>query len=458
MSSSIEPGPDAIVVRPLAGPFDCALRVPGSKSLTNRFAVLAAIARGRSRLRRPLRADDTNRLFRAIDILGAKVEDDGEDVLVSGCDGRLPGGGSVDLGDGGTPTRFVLALATLAAERTIVDGSPRMRERPVDEGIALLRELGADLRGTARRSEGPDGVVRVVDEALPVVVEPTTDGRLRGGWIDVGRTQSSQFLSALLLVAPTMRHPLTLAYADPPTSGSYLELTAAALGRVGVPVHEERRPDGSLRLQRVEPRSIEPFDVLVEPDASSCVYPAIAAAMVPGARVRLEGLGRSSRQPDLRMIDALATMGARVAWHDEDRDRPWIEIEGTNAFRGGVFDASLWPDAAVALAAACGAASSPSTIRGLATLAVKESDRITALATELTKLGCRCVATSDALMIDPTKRHGRPATIATYRDHRIAMSFACLGLVRPGLSISDPGCVAKSWPEFWSMLDALRTA
>lgn len=431
-------------IEPLGGPFAARVHVPGSKSLTNRYYVLAALASGRSRVARPLRSDDTDRLLGALSELGIASRWEGEDVLIDGGGGRLPRGGRVDLGDGGTPTRFLLALATLAGGPVTIDGSERMRERPVDEGIALLRALGARIDG--RRVGAAGSVV----ERLPVVVEPSE--RLAGGLVEVGRTASSQFLSALMLIAPTFVEALQLRYLEPPTSASYLDLTADAMTTVGAHVVALRSEGGELRGHRVRPGVVRPFDVTVEADASSAAYFAVAAALLPGAAVRLMGLPDRSVQPDLRLLDALASMGAGVGRSSES-----VDVTGHAGLRGIDCDASLFPDASLALAAACALASGPSRIRGLETLTVKESDRITALATELTRLGCRCVATRDAIEIDPASRHDRPVTIETYRDHRMAMSFAVLGLVRPGITIADPGCVAKSYPGFWSDLDGLRS-
>lgn len=431
------PWADPLPLTPLGAPFDCRVRVPGSKSLTNRLYVLAALASGRSIVRRPLRSDDTDRLLAALATLGIAHRWQGEDVAIDGCSGHVPGGGRVDLGDGGTPTRFLLALATLAREPVVVDGSARMRERPIDEGVELLRRLGASMRGTL-----VEGI-----ERLPVTVEPTASGGLTGGELTVGRTASSQFLSALLLIAPTMPGGLTLRYRDPPTSASYLDLTVDAMRRVGCEVTVERSADGTLLSHRVAPTAagaIAPFDCTVEADASSIAYFAVAAAIVPGARVTLEGIPAASIQPDLALLEALASMGAIVT-----RGENAITVVGPPSMRAFQGDASLFPDASLALAAACSRVAGRSEIRGLRTLAVKESDRIAALATELTRIGCRCEATSDQLTIEGAPTVTTPATIATYRDHRIAMSFAALSVVRPGLSIADPGCVGKSYPNFW---------
>lgn len=426
-------GDDARSLDPVSGPFRSSIRVPGSKSLTNRAYVLAAIAEGPSILDAPLRSDDTDRLLVALATLGVPSRWEGERLRIEGCGGRLPRGGRVDLGDGGTPTRFVLALATLASAEVIVDGSDRMRERPIDEGVELLRRLGASMRGT---------VVGGV-ERLPVTIGPR--GPLEGGTLEVDRTASSQFLSALLLMAPTMRGDLTLRYRVPPTSASYLDLTVDAMRRVGLKVEEEHAADGTLLSHRVRPSRVRPFRLEIEADASSIAYPALSAAVVPGAQVTLEGIPRTSVQPDLALLDAFASMGVSV-----ERSERGIVVTGPARLAPFVGDASRFPDASLALAAACVCADGVSRITGLRTLAVKESDRIAALATELTRLGCRCVATAESLEIDPRQRHTDPVRIETYRDHRIAMSFAAISVARPGISIADPGCVAKSYPGFWT--------
>lgn len=437
-----------------AAPCDVRIRVPGSKSLSNRFLILAALARGRCRLRGLLRSDDTDRLATALATLGVFVtyecDDSGDETiaLVDGAAGRLPRGGAVHLGDGGTPTRFLLALATLAAGDVTVDGSARMRERPVDEGIELLRRLGADIDATDVGTPGT-----VVVERLPVTVRNATGrSRIQGGRLEVGEVASSQFLSALLLVAPALPRGVELAYLSPPTSASYIDLTVQALRAVGVRTDVTNGDDGRLLGHRVEPQAIEAFDRSIEADASSAAYPALLAALVPGARVTLVGLSRSSAQPDIRFLAALEAMGARVEGANDE-----IVVTGPPALRAGDHDCAMFPDAAMALAIACSRAQGTSRLTGLKTLRVKETDRIAALATELTRVGCNVEAGPESLAITPPPApRVDPVSIATYRDHRMAMSFAVLGRVRPNLSIEDPGCVAKSWPGFWRAFAALR--
>jgi 3-phosphoshikimate 1-carboxyvinyltransferase len=388
--------------------------------------VLAALAEGTSRIRRPLRADDTERLLAALGTLGTRARWAGDDLEIEGVGGRFPRGGEVDLGDGGAPTRFMIAAACLAGGEVVVDGSARMRQRPVAEGIDMLRRLGARIEYV--QAEG----------RLPVRVIP---GSIAGGTLDVPTTLSSQFVSAILLVAPFLPRGIELRFSAPVTSESYVLLTADTLRRFGV----------SVEGFRVGPQRVNGCGLAIEPDASSAAFWMIAAAIRPPSRVRLPGFRVPSAQPDERVADLLRDAGAHVAATAEG-----LEVRGAAPLRWPAeIDASAMPDAAVALAAVSSLADRPVRIRGLHTLRVKESDRIAALAAELGTLGCTVEAGSESIAIDPSTRHDRPAAIETYNDHRMAMAFAVLGLARPGLSIRGPACVAKSYPGFWSDLARL---
>jgi 3-phosphoshikimate 1-carboxyvinyltransferase len=431
LEQPLERLPDPLPIPSAGGPFDVAIRPPGSKSITNRLYVLAALSRGRSRIHGPLRSDDCDRLLAALETLGAGVAWEDDDVVIEGVDGRFPRGGAVDLGDGGTPTRFMIAAACLAAAPVTVDGSPRMRERPVAEGVELLRSLGA-------RIEYVDA-----PERLPVRVEPAP---LRGGVITVGPTKSSQFLSALMLIATWLPEGLTIELAAPPTSGSYVELTRRTLTAWGIPA------EGDAARLHVPPRSPAGRDLHTEPDASSALYWIGAAALVPGASVRLAGLPIDSPQPDLALLEPLAAAGLRIGVRGAEGS---LCAEGGDGLDGFAVDASGAPDGAMLLAAIAARARGPSRLRGLHTLRHKESDRITAMASELRRVGCVVDATDDELAIRPAPPAGPPAVVQTYDDHRVAMSFAVLGLVRSGISIADPACVRKSYPGFWRDLARL---
>lgn len=449
---------DPLPIAPLSAPIDATIRVPGSKSLSNRHLLLAAAsaAPGRSiALRGVLRCDDTERLAAALERLGSAIDWRG-DTLEVGCraaaaDANLGESIAVDLGDGGTPTRFMLAFAAAGCGAlrgrdtwVTVDGSARMRERPVAEGIEMLRALGA----TVEYAEAPG--------RLPVRVRA---GSLRGGHLAVGRTASSQFVSALLLVGAQLDEGIDIRFTEEPTSASYLELSLAVLSEVrgADACLVERAPDGhALRRLRVARAAPAPYrGASIEPDASSAVYPAAAAALA-GGRVTLAGLPRASVQPDRHFLDDLARRGVRVAACTGPDGAPATLVESSGTVRAADADYALAPDAAVMAMVLAARADRPSLFTGLRTLRVKESDRIASVAAGLRALGGTVEVGEDWARVHPLPASATAAAIETVQDHRIAMAFAVLGLVRPGVSIRNPGCVAKSWPGFWEALDLLR--
>ena len=332
----------------------------------------------------------------------------------------------------------MLAAAALATDDVVVDGSPQMRARPVAEGVDLLRALGASI----------DYVE--VEGRLPVRVSPT---ELRGGAIEVPTTASSQFISALMLIGPLLPGGLELRYGGPVTSAAYVTMTEGTLRAWGVDVRHLAGPRGNLKTHFIRPGAIEAREYAVAPDASSATYWRAAAAMVPGSHVRIPGLGRNVWQPDLEIGRALVAAGADDTVGDDA-----VETTGPPRLTGFEHDAEPMPDGALALAVVAAAAVGPSMIGGLQTLRVKETDRIVALATELRRIGCTVMATDDTLSVDPSTRHHEPVVIRTYNDHRMAMAFAILGLVRPGIAIEDPACVAKSYPAFWRDLASIMSA
>ena len=412
--------PELLELDAIASPFERVMHPPGSKSLTNRALILAALARGSSILRGPLVSDDTVGLREALARLGARSEVTPEGWTLHGVAGCFPNGGSVNLGDGGTPARFMLAAAALAAEPVEVDGSARMRERPVEEGIELLRSVGVSIRGTGS------------PEHLPAAVTPWVDRA--GGDLRVGRTASSQFLSALLLIAPWTRDGIGIEHVEAPTSETYLRLTLSTLARAGADVGPG---------VRVGPGPLNGFDLAIEPDASSAVYWWAAAAIMPGAAVTVP-VPADSEQPDMHALEILEAFGARV-----ERAPHAVTVRGPEALHGAHVDAENCPDAAVMLAVVAACAKGPTRIDGLHTLRVKETDRIHALATELARTECTVRQHADAIEIDPSTLVERPIQVGTWNDHRMAMAFGILGLVRDGVTIENPDCVSKSYPGFW---------
>ncbi|MEM7227504.1 MAG: 3-phosphoshikimate 1-carboxyvinyltransferase [Planctomycetota bacterium] len=431
--------PDPLPIERLDGPFDVSVPIPGSKSITNRAYMLAATADGVTAIDHPLRSDDCDALLDALATLGAGVQwnQAGNAVRITGVNGRFPHGGTVNLGDGGTPSRFMIAAACLGTEPVVVDGSARMRERPVAEGVEMLRALGATI----------DYIES--DGRLPVRITPGAP--LQGDHLTIGRTASSQFVSAVMLIAPWIDGGVRMSFDDHPTSEAYIHLTAWMLEKWGVrsAIRDTIRPGQMTPHITIRPCQVRHTGYRIEPDASSAAYWFTAAALVPGAQSHAELGLMASRQPDCQVPMALRLLGA-------DLEMPGPNdavLTGPTTLYGRMdLDAEAYPDGAMSLAMACARATGPSCIHGLHTLRVKETDRIAALAHELMALGIAVEATDDALTIDPSDAHDRPVVIDTYNDHRMAMAFAMLGLARGNIAIRDPGVVAKSYPSFWNHL------
>lgn len=411
-------------IHPLRRPVAGVVRPPGSKSITNRALVVTALApSGVSRLHSPLAADDTVVMRRALRGLGVLIDDNDDPWLVLGTGHDLHGG-KVDAGASGTTARFITAVAALARGEVVVDGTRRMRQRPIGPLVEALVALGIGAGDTA---------------GFPPVT--VTGGVLRGGRVEVDATVSSQFASALLMVAPLAPEPVEVVTLGPVVSRPYLDSTVEIMRHFGAKVEVEGD------RYRVAPSGYRKGEIEIEADASAAVYPAVAAA-VTGGRVEIEGIPADSRQPDLAVLDHLAAMGCRVI-----RGRT-IRVEGPgDGLQPIDADLTAAPDGALALAVAALFADGSSRLRGLSTLRVKESDRLAALHQEIGRLGATARVAGDTLEIDPGPLQG--ATVETYDDHRMAMAFAIAGLVVPGIVISRPEVVTKTWPGFFDMLAAL---
>ncbi len=399
--------------------------------------MLAALSAGTSTLHRPLRALDTDLFMDALDAMGLSIAREDDLVRVTPRGARASGGVAVNLGDGGTPTRFLMAIASLARRPVTVDGSERMRQRPIAEGVEMLRALGARVDYLEAEGRLP---VRVGGGSIPI-----------GGTLEVGRTASSQFVSAVLLLAPRLERGVDLfVTGESLTTPSYVELTLDAMRSWGIAFDLCRDAQGRLTRITVPPASLAASARSIEPDASSAVYFLGAAALVRDARITIAGLPRLSMQPDAACLRALVSMGAHE-WSGPHG----MGLEGTATLNGVDLDGSQWPDGALCVAAVASMARGRTRIRGLETLKVKESNRIQVLAEEFARLGTHVETTDHSIVIDPHKSSPRPGVVDPRGDHRIAMTFGVLGLVRPGISIADPGCVAKSYPQFWSDLARL---
>ncbi|MHC4249109.1 MAG: 3-phosphoshikimate 1-carboxyvinyltransferase [Planctomycetota bacterium] len=426
---------DEIEIAP-AGRIRATVRVPGSKSHTNRSLVIAALSGGESRLEGALFAADTSAMIGALHALGFRVEPDeaAKLIVVEGRRGIVPArGATVDARDAGTVMRFLTAVAALGEGEFTIDGSARMRERPVGDLVEGLRSLGVDARAT-----GPDG-------RPPVVVRANG---LAGGAARVSAATSSQFASALLLAAPCAKSPVTIELEGEVVSRPFIELTLDLMKEFGA---EAERPSPDV-FRVAAPRPYRAGAHHVEGDATAASY-FWAAAAVTGGRVEVANVGTRSHQGDARFVDVLEEMGCRV-----ERSERRVAVSGPEALRGGEFDLNAMPDVAQTLAVVALFADSPVVISNVANLRVKECDRLSALAAELPKLGGRVEERPDGIAVTPPEggRKGlRGGRIATYNDHRMAMSFAVAGLAIPGVVIGNPGCVSKTYPAFFDDLARL---
>lgn len=387
----------------------------------------AALATGVSRLHGPLEADDTALMRRALRGLGVLVDDNDDPWLVLGTGGTISVPDTpIDVGASGTTARFITAVAALADGTVVIDGTPRMRERPIGPLQTALRSLGVTC--TSAGGFPPVEIVGV--------------GSLAGGRVEVDASVSSQFASALLLVAPMASDRMEIELTGPVVSRPYLASTVDIMRRFGADVSL----DGDRFV--VEPTGYTKAHISIEADASAAVYPAVAAA-ITGGSVLIRGIPEASTQADLKVLEILSGMGCAVR-----REGDAIHVEGPPAGLEPVdADLSGAPDGAMGLATACLFASGASRLSGLSTLRVKETDRLAALETELRKLGADATVEGDSLVIHPGDLHG--AEIDTYDDHRMAMAMALVGLVVPDMVIRDPGVVSKTWPGYYDMLAAL---
>jgi 3-phosphoshikimate 1-carboxyvinyltransferase len=417
--------PIELVRRPLVG----SVRLPGSKSLTNRAFVAAALADGTSTLSGVLDSDDTRVMIDSLGRLGIAVSNDPDlrSATVAGCGGAIPAkAADLFLGNSGTSIRFLTAACAVGQGTYRLDGVARMRQRPIADLVDALNVLGADLR------------CELENGCPPVVVNANG---LPGGRAEVAGDTSSQFLSALLLAAPRAQGPVELVLAGELVSEPYVEMTLKVMEAF------EARAERTPRGYRIAPQHYRPTNYAIEPDASAASY-FFAAAAVTGGKVTVEGLTRGALQGDVAFVDALERMGCVVA---EGADS--ITVTG-GPLRGIDIDMNAISDTAQTLAAVAVFAEGPTTIRRIAHVRHKETDRIAAVATELRRLGQEIEEFPDGLTIHPCPV--TPAVVRTYDDHRMAMSFALIGLRAAGVQIADPGCTAKTYPGFWDDLAALR--
>jgi len=404
---------------------DADVMIPGSKSCTARALLMAGVTKGESILREPADCDDTDRMLDGLAGFHVTCERDANTIRVQSEGFRQPRN-PLDLGNSGTAIRFLTAASASVRGKTHVDGNKRMRQRPIADLTDALKHWGV-------KCETSGG-------CPPVQIEST--GKF-GGTARVRGDVSSQFLSGLLMAAPLATSDCEVLVVSEMVSKPYVSMTVKMMAERGVQVNCK----GYQSFTVPADQSYTPGDYAIEADASGASY-FLAAAAIAGGRVRVTNLGTKTVQGDARFIEVLGQMGCEIKL-----DPSYLEVCGTGKLKGIDIDLNAMPDMAQTLAVTALFAEGPTTIRNVANLRVKETDRITATATELRKLGATVEEAEDALRITPGPLHG--AAIDTYDDHRMAMSFALAGLRIPGVTINDPECVSKTFPDFFEHFSAL---
>lgn len=438
MTMRLEPG----------GPVRGSVAVPGSKSMSIRHLVVAAMAAGRSVLSGPLEADDTVAVRDAVTALGATVDvvespngagspNSGSDWIVTGTGGAVGGtGGSIDCRMSGTTLRIMAAVATHSRSPIIVTGDPALRRRPVGVLVSALRSLGADITD---------------EHGFPPV--RVAGGGLRGGRVEVDVSSSSQFASALLLAAPLARDTVEV-HTSGTAAHAYIDLTVEALRSAGIGIEAGGSHDGSgghdgARWWRVAPGLPHAGHRRIDHDASAACH-MLAVAMATGGVVTVTNAGET-RQPDAGLSAVFIAMGGTVT-----RDGDRLTVEGPEDVLPVDVDLSAMPDQVTTVSALAALAHGTSHIRGVGVTRGHETDRLSALAAELAKLGVHVDDDPDALHVHGRGHENlRPAVLATHNDHRLAMAFAALAARVPGIVIADPKCVEKTYPRFWHDLASL---
>jgi len=406
------------------------VQIGGSKSYTNRALILAALAQGKSILSSVSLSEDSIVLIRALRHLGISVSQvDETTVCVVGTGGVFAAQKqTIDVGHAGTAMRFLTALCSVIPGEITLDGSARMRERPIGNLVTALSGMGANI-------------VYVKNEGHPPLAIRGT--KLLRSQVTISGRVSSQFISALLLIAPVLSGGLEITLVDEQISKSYIDMTIDSLAAFGVHVTNDNYKKYHIAVRE----KIQTTQYQVEGDASGASY-LFALAAVSGGTIRVDNINPQSAQGDIRFPDILEQMGCLVV-----KNKNSITVTGPKKLTGISVDMSLMPDTAQTLAVVAAFAQGPTTITGLSTLKVKETDRIEATKNELHKMGVKCNATSDSLIIQGGIPHG--ASIKTYTDHRMALAFSVAGAVGRGIQIEDPHVVKKSFPTYWEEIQKL---
>ena len=406
--------------------------LPGSKSLSNRVLLLSMLAEGTTHIRNLLDSDDVRYMIGALEQLGIRMEETREsnEIRVEGCAAKIPNSDlELMLGNAGTAMRPLTAALTLGQGRYVLDGVPRMRERPIVDLVDGLRQLGAEVS----LLNGPPGPpVEIIASGLP------------GGTAEIKGSVSSQFLSAILMAAPSAQNDVTLKIIDTLVSVPYVEMTLKLMERFGVKV--ENRNFEEFHIQGNQ-TYLSPGEFYVEGDASSASY-FLAGAAITGGSITVQGCGTESLQGDAKFAEVLELMGAETEWQPNS-----VTVHG-KSLKGVDLDMNRMPDAAMTLAVAALFAEGPTRIRNVYNWRLKETERMKAVTTELRKLGATVEEGEDYLVVDPPQTI-LPCEIETYDDHRMAMAFSLAACGPEPITILDPGCVSKTFPDYFEVLESV---
>ena len=418
-----------VEIKPLEH-LDATVRIPGSKSYTQRAMVIASLAEGESLLRGALLSEDTRLLAEALRDLGAGVRTEGSDMIICGNGGKpVRPPREIRLGNNGTAIRLLAGAVSLGEGLFVLTGDRRLRERPLKPLLSALTALGIEAR-----TEGERGYP-------PVTIR---GGGLRGGEVVLRNIESSQFVSALLIAAPFAAGDITIVLQGRVPSLPYVALTVETMEAFGAAVLS----DGAERYSVKSGQRYTGREYRIEGDVSSASYFLLAAALLKG-RIRVENINPRTAQGDIAFLTILERLGNTIL-----RGEHHVEVRGGELPAGEMdFDLGEMPDIVPTLAVLCALRPGRSVIRNVAHLRLKESDRLAALAKELRKTGIAVEELADGLVIHGGRPRG--ARIETYNDHRIAMGFAVLGLAVPGMEIEGESCVGKSFPGFWQTLEGL---
>ena len=409
------------------------INVPGSKSLSNRALLLAALAEGETELTNLLDSEDIEHMLNALTKLGInyRLSEDKTQCVVQGNGGAFNVAEPLELflGNAGTAMRPLCAALAASNVDTVLTGEPRMEERPIGDLVDALREADAEV--TYLKNEGYP----------PLQIKGKT---LNGGEMSVDGSVSSQFLTALLMAAPLFSGDVTIRIKGELVSKPYIDITLDTMAKFGVTVENDNYQTFTVSG---DAKYVAPGKFMVEGDASSASY-FLAAGAIKGGTVRVTGIGQNSIQGDIRFADVLEAMGAKVVWNDE-----YVEVTGA-PLKGVNMDMNHIPDAAMTIATTALFADGPTTMTNIYNWRVKETDRLAAMATELQKLGAKVEEGHDYIKVWPTDSL-KHAEIDTYNDHRIAMCFSLVALSDTPVTINDPGCTRKTFPDYFTRFKTL---